>query len=257
MKLAVTGKGGVGKTTIAGTLARALAHDQQRVLALDADSNPNLASSLGISRDRMETLTPLPPELTEWREDASGKAYVYLRQTVPEIIRTYGVTGPDGACLLVMGVVEEAGKGCRCTAHAAARGITQDMLAEADVAVLDMEAGLEHLGRGTVEHVDLLLIVVEPYYRALEVAGRTAALARDLGVRRIAVVANQVRNAADAAAVSEYCRKHDLELIAAVPYDEAVLEAERRGLAPIDYAPDSPAVTAIRRLAETLAVTAA
>jgi CO dehydrogenase maturation factor len=252
MKLAVTGKGGVGKTTIAGTLARALARDQQRVLALDADSNPNLASSLGIPRRQLETLVALPADLTEWREDALGKAYVHLRQTVPQIIDTYGLTGPDGACLLVMGLVEEAGKGCRCTAHAAARGITQDMLAEADVAVLDMEAGLEHLGRGTVEHVDILLIVVEPYYRALEVAGRTAALAQDLQVRRIAVVANQVRSAADATAVGEYCRKHALELLATIPYDEAVLEAERQGLAPIDYAPHSPAVAAIRRLAETL-----
>ncbi len=256
MKLAVTGKGGVGKTTIAATLVRILARQQQRVLALDADSNPNLASSLGIPRGQAAGLLALPPDLTEWREDAAGKAYVYLRQTVPQIIDTYGVAAPDGACLLVMGLVEEAGKGCRCTAHAAARGITQDLVAEADVAVLDMEAGLEHLGRGTVEHVDVLLIVVEPYYRALQVAARTAALARELAVRRIVVVGNQVRSAADATAITEYCRNHDLPLLGTIPYDEAVLDAERQGQALFDYAPDSPAVRAIRALAETLAAVA-
>jgi CO dehydrogenase maturation factor len=252
MKLAVTGKGGVGKTTIAGTLARVLAHDRQRVLALDADSNPNLASSLGISRERAAALVALPPELTEWREDAAGKAYVHLRQSVPQIIETYGVPAPDGACLLVMGLVEEAGKGCRCSAHAAARGITQDLVAEADVAVLDMEAGLEHLGRGTVEHVDVLLIVVEPYYRALEVAGRVAALAQELEVPRILVVGNRVRTTGDATAVEEYCRKHDFPLAGMIPYDETVLEAERQGLAPIDYAPDGPAVKAVRALVATI-----
>ena len=98
MKLAVTGKGGVGKTTIAGTLARALAHDQQRVLlALDADSNPTGEQPGHFARPHGNADAPAA-DLTEWREDASGKAYVYLRQTVPEIIRTYGVTGPDGAC---------------------------------------------------------------------------------------------------------------------------------------------------------------
>jgi CO dehydrogenase maturation factor len=126
------------------------------------------------------------------------------------------------------------------------------MLTEADVAVLDMEAGLEHLGRGTVEHVDLLLIVVEPYYRALEVASRAAALAMELGVPRILLVANRVRTAQDQDAVTHYCRAHNLELIATIPFDEAVVQAEQHDQAPIDYAPGSPAMRAMRTLAATL-----
>jgi CO dehydrogenase maturation factor len=251
MKLAVTGKGGVGKTTIAGTLARLLAQDH-RVLALDADSNPNLAAVLGISRAQAARLIPLPPDLTEWREDAAGRAYVHLHQPLAQVIAAYGAAAPDQTCLLVMGQVDHAGAGCRCSAHAAARGITHQLLTEADVAVLDMEAGLEHLGRGTVEHVDLLLLVVEPYYRALEVASRAHALAVQLGVPRVVVVANRVRTAQDQEAVAQYCRTHGLELIATIPFDETIVQAEQHDQAPIDYAPASPAMRALRDLAATL-----
>ncbi|MDQ5850758.1 MAG: AAA family ATPase [Chloroflexota bacterium] len=253
MKLAVTGKGGAGKTTIAGTLARVLACDhQRRVLALDADSNPNLAASLGIARDQIAQIAPLPSDLTEWRENETGKAYVQLRRPLPEVIEAYGVAAQDGARLLVMGKVEHAGAGCRCSAHAAARGISRQLMSEADVAVLDMEAGLEHLGRGTVEHVDVLLIVVEPYYRALETATRIRDLALQMELPRIVVAANRIRTPDEQEAVAQYCRSHDLQLVAAIPFDDAIPEAEQHGLAPIDYAPQSPAVHAIRDLAGTL-----
>ncbi len=252
MKLAVTGKGGAGKTTIAGTLARALARDHQRVLALDADSNPNLAASLGISRERVAEMTALPSDLTEWREDEAGKAYVHLRRPLLEVIEEYGVAAADGAQLLVMGQVEHAGAGCRCSAHAAARGISRQLMTEADVAILDMEAGLEHLGRGTVEHVDILVIVVEPYYRALETATRIRDLALQMELPQIVVVANRIRTPDEQEAVTQYCRKHDLDMVASIPFDAAVPEAELHGLAPTDYAPNSPAVQAIQDLATTL-----
>lgn len=252
MKLAITGKGGVGKTTISGTLARILAQQNQRVLALDADSNPNLAVSLGIAPAQMAQIAAVPSGLTEWREDASGKAYVHLRQPIAQFIADYGVPAPDGVQLLLMGEVAEASAGCRCEAHAVARGITGHLIAEADVVVLDMEAGLEHLSRGTTEHVDLLLIVVEPYYRALETAPRIRDLASQLGVAQIVVAANRIRSAREQEAVAQYCRNHDLELVAAIPFDEAIIEAEQRGTAPIDAAPDSAAVQAIKDLAAVL-----
>jgi CO dehydrogenase maturation factor len=250
MKVALSGKGGVGKTTIAGALARILARHSQRVLALDADSNPNLATSLGVPRDAQ---LPSPPHgLTEWREDSAGKAYVHLRQPIAQFVADYGVPAPDGVQLLVMGPVVAASVGCRCEAHAVARGITGHLVAEADATVLDMEAGLEHFGRGTTEHVNTLLIVVEPYFRALEAGARIRELAEQLGIAQILVVANRVRTPQEQTAVEQYCRAHGLELVASIPYDEAVLAAEQQGLAPLDYAPESPAVRAIEQLAMTL-----
>lgn len=260
MKLAISGKGGVGKTTIAGTLARIAARNHRRVLALDADSNPNLALALGLSRDMADRATEVPQGLTEWREDTEGKAYVHLHQPVAQMVADYGIEAPDGVQLLVMGKVLKASIGCRCEAHAVARGITDHLLsgageaAVADVTVLDMEAGLEHLGRGTVEHVDLLLIVVEPYYRALEAGTRIRDLAVQFNLPRIAVVANRIRTPDDRQAVAQYCKEHALDLAAYIPYDEAVVAAEQRGVAAIDFAPNSPAIEAIEALARDLKV---
>jgi CO dehydrogenase maturation factor len=248
MKIAVTGKGGVGKTTIAGTLARLLAQNRQRVLALDGDSNPNLAHTLGIPREQIAQLPAVPMGLTEWREDADGKAYVHLRQPVAQFISDYGVPAPDGVQLLLTGEVEKASAGCRCEAHAVARGITGHLVAEAEVVVLDMEAGLEHLGRGTTEHVDVLLIITEPYYRALEAVVRIRDLAAQLDLPHILVVANRVRTIQDEAAIGQFCQNHNLDLITTIPYDEAIVAAEARGLAPIDYLAQSPAIQAIQNL---------
>lgn len=252
MKIAITGKGGVGKTTIAGTLARLLAQQPQRVLALDGDSNPNLAHTLGIPRAQIEALPAVPMGLTEWRTDAQGKAYVHLCQPVTEFIAAYGIPAPDAIRLIITGEVEKASAGCRCEAHAVARGITGQLVAEVDVAVLDMEAGLEHLGRGTVENVDVLLIVTEAYYRALEAATRIRDLAAQMALPQILVVANRVRTSQEEAAIQRYCAQHGLDLVASVPHDEAVTEAELRGLSVVDSAPSSAAVQAIRQLAHTL-----
>jgi CO dehydrogenase maturation factor len=252
MRIAVSGKGGVGKTTIAGTLARVLGQQQQRVLALDNDSNPNLAVSLGVSRAELAAAPPIPHGLTEWRQDESGKSYVHLHKPVAAFIADHAVAAPDNTHLIVMGEVLKASVGCRCSSHALARGITGHLVSEADVAILDMEAGLEHFGRGTTEHVDMLLIVVDPYFRSLETAARIQQLAAELGVPRIGVVANRVRTPAEHAAVAQYCRNHTLDLVAVVPYDEAILESEQHGQAPIDGAAESPATQAIAGLATLL-----
>lgn len=118
--------------------------------------------------------------------------------------------------------------------------------------VLDLEAGLEHFSRGTPRHVDVLLAVVEPYYRSLETGRRVVDLARELGVPSVRAVANKVRDQGDEEAIREFCEGHDLPVFAAIPYDRTLVEAERRGAAPIDHDPDSPAVGEIRRLAERL-----
>lgn len=252
MKIAITGKGGVGKTTIAGTLARLLAQQQQRVLALDGDSNPNLAHALGIPREQIVALPAVPMGLTEWREDSNGKAYVHLRQPVTQFISDFGVLAPDGVQLILTGEVEKASAGCRCEAHAVARGITGQIVSETDVAVLDMEAGLEHLGRGTTEHVDILLIITEPYFRALEAATRIRDLATQLELPHILTVANRVRTEQDEAAIRQYCSNHQLELVGQIPYDDAVVSAEMHGQAVVDYAPDCPAVQAVQQLINSI-----
>lgn len=252
MKIAITGKGGVGKTTIAGTLARHLGRQEQRVLALDGDSNPNLAHMLGVSREQMASLPAVPKGLTEWREDASGKAYVHLRQPVTQFLTDYGVSASDGVQLILTGEVEKDSAGCRCEAHAVARGITGHLVAEADVAILDMEAGLEHLGRGTAEHVDVLLIVTEPYFRSLEAASRIRELAGQLGLPHILTVANRIRTEQDEAAIRQYCGNHHMEIIAFIPFDDDLIAAERAGLAPIDYNPNSAVVQAVAALADLI-----
>ena len=127
------------------------------------------------------------------------------------------------------------------------------LIEQADqLTIVDMEASVEHMSRGTVRHVDVLLIVVEPYYRSLETAGRMAPLARDLGIGRVYAVANKVRGERDVAAVRDYCAKHDLEVVAYVPFDEAISEADRAGIAVIDYDATAPAVVEIRQVARRL-----
>lgn len=119
----------------------------------------------------------------------------------------------------------------------------------ADVTILDMEASIEHLTRGTVRNVDALLVVTEPYYRSLETTGRMVPLARDLGLSRVWVVANKVRSDADEAAIREYCDRHGFDLLGSVPFDDQLTDADRQGRALIDVHPDSPAVRAVETLA--------
>ncbi len=122
-----------------------------------------------------------------------------------------------------------------------------------DVTILDTEASIEHMTRGTVRTVDAILLVTEPYYRSLEATGRLAPLARELGIPHIWAVANKLRTDRDEAAVREYCARHDIEVLAAVPFDPAVTEADNQGLSLLDEAPDGPAVKAIERLVDSLA----
>ncbi len=139
-----------------------------------------------------------------------------------------------------------------CGAHAAVRHLLGGMMAAAHpLTIVDMEAGLEHLSRGTARHVDTLLVVLEPYYRALETARHAAQLGRELGVQRILGVANKIRDHADAAAVREFARTHAIALAAEVPLDDRIRKADLAGQAPIDVV-DSPAVAAITTLASRL-----
>lgn len=139
-----------------------------------------------------------------------------------------------------------------CGAHAAVRHLLGGMMQAAHpVTIVDMEAGLEHLSRGTARHVDTLLVILEPYYKALETGRRAAQLGRELGVQRIMAVANKIRDEADANAVREFAAAHDIPIAVEVPLDDRIRKADLAGRAPIDIA-DSPAVAAIASLASRI-----
>jgi CO dehydrogenase maturation factor len=250
MKLAIAGKGGSGKTSIAGTMARIFGREGRRVLAIDGDSNPNLALTLGIPSERMNQIPTLPRDLLRRTEDG-----IELTKTIQEVRSSHSLQGPDGVTLLVMAhpKPEEAGTGCLCGMHATVRTLIESATDEdAEFTVLDTEASPEHLTRGTARYAETMLTVVEPYYKSLETGRRMAALARDLGVPEVKLVANKLRDERELDAVREFAGKHRLELAGVVPYDEALPDAERAEAAPLDFAPEAPAVRAISDLAGSM-----
>jgi CO dehydrogenase maturation factor len=143
-----------------------------------------------------------------------------------------------------------------CGAHATVRGLLGELVARSALdnqdLVVDMEAGLEHLSRGTGRHVSRFIAVLEPYYRSMETVRRIGDLARELGIGDMQVVTNKIRNDEDRGVIRDYCIAHDLQVIGDVPYDPALLDAERAARPPVDYAPDAPAVRALRELAARL-----
>ena len=255
MRLAVTGKGGSGKTTIAATLARVFARRGRVTSALDNDPNPNLAAALGVSREDAARLRRVPREdLFEEHKDADGTITLHLTRPFDEVVDEYGVRGPDDVAVLTLTGLLGAGRGCICGQHAAVR----ELLGELGngqpntTHILDMEASVEHLSRGTVRNVDALLVVVEPYYRSLVTAERIVPLARELGIARVMLVANKVRGDRDSAEIDDFSGRHGFEVLGRVPFDDHVVDADRRGRALIDHAPDSPAVLAIEQLADRI-----
>jgi CO dehydrogenase maturation factor len=251
MKVAVSGKGGSGKTTISGTLSRALASEGYEVLAIDDDENPNLALTVGVPRE--QPVPPVPNDLLERVELPSGETELELSKSPEEIIEQHGTDAPDGIQLLKMGEVDHAGSGCMCRAHSTAREVLSGVVETRDeVTVMDMVAGVEHLGRGTTKDVDVLLVVVEPYYKSLETGRRTRDLAEELDIPEVQVVANKVRDDADREAIEEFCADNDLTITSVVPYDDAIRRADQEGTAPYDYDPEGPAVTAVAELADDL-----
>lgn len=244
MRVAIAGKGGAGKTTIAATIARVAARAGSDVLAIDADSNPNLAAAIGA------TASPgaLPAELVSRRHDGPA-----LTVSVDDLVREHTVEGPDGVRIALMGMPAHAGQGCLCSAHATVSAVLADL---GDVpnhlVVIDMEASPEHLSRGTARHVDHLLLITEPYYRSLETARRLAVLASELPIARVAVIGNKVRRAEEAAAIEEFCIRHDLELLASVPWSTAVMDSDVERVPLIERSPDDLTVSVLSSLTSTL-----
>lgn len=256
MRIALTGKGGSGKTTVAATLARVYARHGYRVNALDGDPNPNLATAIGIDDESVARMQRVPSEaILEQHTDGAGHAQMRLTKPLGEILAEYGAMGPDQVGVLTMTGLLGAGKGCICGQHSTVRDVMEQLASTdvGEVTILDTEASIEHLSRGTVRNVDALLVVTEPYYRSLETAGRVVPLALELGVPAVWVVANKIRDERDKDAILQYGAGHGFDLIGAIPFDAGVGEADLLGRAAIDHAPDSPAVAAIEALADAIA----
>jgi CO dehydrogenase maturation factor len=247
MKIAITGKGGVGKTTLAGTLARLLARDGMDVLAIDADPDMNLASALGIDEP------PLP--LTEYEdlidERAGGPAGMFkLNPKVDDVVELFGVVGPDGVRMLVMGTVDRGGSGCMCPASSFLRALLRHVvLKESSVVIMDMEAGIEHLGRGTTRGIDLMIVVVEPGARSLETAERIKRLGTDIGVTKFAAVINKAGEE-DLGAVESRLENMDIPVLGTIPYDSSLVKADLAGRSPVEE--EGAAMAAIEGIKDRL-----
>lgn len=254
MKVAVSGKGGVGKTLIAAGLARGFAERGLKTIAIDADSSPNLALTLGLSTEEARKIVPISQnkELVESKTDTGYSGVYRLSFTVDDIVHEYSVSTPFGVNLIVMGTVRSMGGGCMCAPNAVVRALLRHLIVERNEAViLDMEAGVEHIGRGTVSHVDVLLIVVDSNMKALEIAKHIHDLAIGAGMKQIFLIGNRVMNSVQKEAIKSFAEKNGLLILEFVPFDQKVIEADMRGETPLKYK-EIEAVRTIDNICEAL-----
>jgi CO dehydrogenase maturation factor len=259
MKIAITGKGGVGKTTLTALLAQIYADMGRQVLAVDADPSPCLAGALGFPPELRAKLKPIAEmdelilERTGARPGMTG-GYFTLNPRVDDIPERFSVLH-KGVRLLEMGSVDLGGSGCICPESAMVKTLfTHLLFRKDDILLLDMYAGVEHLGRATVDFVDALVVVVEPTRRSLGTAVQIQRLAADIGLTRQWLVGNKVRTADEA----DFLRAEapaNLPLLGFLPSDLAVLEADRLGIPVYEHVPalrEAAVSMAERLLAETV-----
>jgi len=251
VKIAISGKGGVGKTTLASFLIRALVEDGKRVLAIDADPDANLAQALGVKdRDKIVPISQMK-ELIEERTEAkvgSMGSFFKLNPKVDDLPERLSIE-VDGVKLMVMGGVKKGGAGCICPESTLLKALVRHIvLARDEAVVLDMEAGLEHLGRGTAMNVDRLLVVVEPGRRSVETARQIRKLAGDIGVKKLSFVGNKIRSEKDRDFLLE--QMPDFQFLGFIQYRGSIIEADLDGRPPFET--DHETLKAVKEMVKEL-----
>jgi CO dehydrogenase maturation factor len=240
MKIAITGKGGVGKTTLSSILSYLFASEGKRVISVDADPDANLASALGVPREEAIKIRPIADlgELVEERTGAkpgSMGGIFKLNPKVDDLPEGLGYK-IDGITLMVMGKSKAASSGCYCPENVLLRRLLKHLVVERDeVVIVDMEAGIEHLTRGTAGSVDAFIVVVEPGQRSIQTAGVVKSMARELGIKKVFAVANKIRGEEDLNFIKEGIG--DMELAGSITFNNAVLEADIKGASPFSFSP--------------------
>ncbi|NLI92645.1 MAG: AAA family ATPase [Peptococcaceae bacterium] len=250
MKIAITGKGGVGKTTFAAILSRLYAAEGYRVLAVDADPDANLALALGFPEEIIAKIIPIAEmkemiaERTNTPSDSFGKMFK-LNPQVDDIPEKY-CTEYNGVKLLTMGTVETGGSGCVCPEHVLLKKLTSHLvLQNKDVVIMDMEAGIEHLGRGTAQGVNAFIVVVEPGARSLQTYDKVKKLAQDLGVPKVFAVGNKVKNQSDREYILKYLDANTC--LGFISYSEEVVNSDRPDQSPFTNAKTVEEVKVIKQ----------
>ncbi|MBN2331626.1 MAG: AAA family ATPase [Deltaproteobacteria bacterium] len=241
MKIAISGKGGVGKTTLAGTLARLMAAQGRKVLAIDADPDANLASAIGFTMQEASSVTPLA-QMTEEIESRTGAkkgtfgGIFKLNPKVDDIPEKFSLV-KENIKLLILGTIPEGGGGCYCPEGVLLKYLLRHIFLQRDESIiLDMEAGLEHLGRGSTRGIDAFIVVVEPGTRSLQTARQVKKLAADLGIQQVYVVGNKIHTPEDRQFIAD--NLDDMIILGGMDYNPAIVEADRRDQAPYDVNPE-------------------
>ncbi|MBW1849516.1 MAG: AAA family ATPase [Deltaproteobacteria bacterium] len=251
MKLAISGKGGVGKTTFSALLARNLAEQGNRVLAIDADPDANFAAALGIpNADKITPIAEMKDLIFERTEAKPGTVggFFKLNPKVDDLPDTLSAE-MDNIKLMRLGSVKKGGSGCLCPESTLLRAlVTHIVLLRNEFVVMDMEAGIEHLGRATATAVNRLIVVVEPGRRSIDTADHIRKLASEINIKNISVVGNKIRGKKD----EDFLRTHlsGFEFLGFLPYDDVLIEADLNGVSPFDT--DSPSKALVKDMISKL-----